>query len=668
MSTTIRAWFVICAISSAQAIGSEGTNTVGSQRDGDWSAATTWEGGSVPRAGARVLIRAGHTVTYDLSSDQAIRVIHVAGTLTFATDRNTRLDVGLIRIHPGEDTSEDGFDCDAHVEEIEPSVTRPSLVVGTADRPVRPDVVANLRLVPFDGMDRDTCPAIVCCGGRMEFHGAPMSRTWVKLGRTIRKGDSTALLAEPVAGWRAGNRVILTATQRDGRERGTLRPGVKGRRGFTEERTITAINGLALTLDQPLDHTHDVWGDYCGEVANLSRNIVIESADPVRGRGHTMYHRGSLGSISYTEFRHLGKEGVLGKYSLHFHLAGDSMRGSSVTGASIWDSGNRWITIHGTNYLVVRDCVGYRSVGHGFYLEDGSETYNVLDRNLAVQAFTGKPLPGQFLPFDRNDGAGFWWANSLNSFTCNVAVECDRYGYRYEATPSESAPLVRPVLRADGRREDLDIRTLPFVRFQGNEAHSQLYGMNLGEGVGGVGPDPAHPFLVREMKIWDAFWAFQPGAPSVVVDGMDLFGSHYGIFLPGYDPRIRPYGRATFKNIRQTGVLPASPTALPGEKAPLPMGVDDRPPATVITHVATNHEGQLLVRGTTADNGEVRRVLVNGTEARRVAPNFLQWEAILDDPRPPSMTVSAFAEDVAGNVEPRPHVVHGRSESIHDGP
>ncbi len=103
---------------------------------------------------------------------------------------------------------------------------------------------------------------------------------------------------------------------------------------------------------------------------------------------------------------------MLGKYSLHFHLVGASMRGSSVIGASIWDSGNRWITIHGTDYLVVRDCVGYRSVGHGFYLEDGSEAYNVLDRNLAVQAFAGKPLPAQFLPFDHNDGAGFWWANS----------------------------------------------------------------------------------------------------------------------------------------------------------------------------------------------------------------------------------------------------------------
>ena len=158
-----------------------------------------------------------------------------------------------------------------------------------------------------------------------------------------------------------------------------------------------------------------------------------------------MYHRGSAGSISYAEFRHLGKEGVLGKYSLHFHRLGDSMRGSSVVGASIWDSHNRWITIHGTNYLVVRDCVGYQSVGHGFFLEDGTEVNNVLDRNLAVQAFVAKKLPDQVLPFDENEGAGFWWANSLNTFTRNVTCENDRYGYRFEATPNRRPGLIFPV-------------------------------------------------------------------------------------------------------------------------------------------------------------------------------------------------------------------------------
>jgi hypothetical protein len=121
------------------------------------------------------------------------------------------------------------------------------------------------------------------------------------------------------------------------------------------------------------------------------------------------------------------------------------MRGSYVLGASIWDSGNRWLTIHGTNYLVVRDCVGYGSVGHGFFMEDGTEVYNVFDHNLAVQARRGKPLPKQALPFDANEGAGFWWANSLNTFTRNVTCENGLYGYRFEATRTSQLDLTLPV-------------------------------------------------------------------------------------------------------------------------------------------------------------------------------------------------------------------------------
>src|SRR5205823_6077 len=147
------------------------------------------------------------------------------------------------------------------------------------------------------------------------------------------------------------------------------------------------------------------------------------------------------------------------RYALHFHLVRDTMRGSSVLGASVWDSGNRWLTVHGTDYLVVRDCVGYKSKGHGFYLEDGTEAYNVFDHNLAVGALGARPLPKQVLPFDQNEGAGFWWANSLNTFTRNVSCENGHYGYRFEATRTSRFDLRLPVRQPDGSRSRVDIRT-----------------------------------------------------------------------------------------------------------------------------------------------------------------------------------------------------------------
>ena len=56
----------------------------------------------------------------------------------------------------------------------------------------------------------------------------------------------------------------------------------------------------------------------------------------------------------------------------------------------------------------------------------------MLDRNLAVGAETAKRMKDQALPFDPNDGAGFWWANGKNSLTRNVAVGNGEYGYRFD--------------------------------------------------------------------------------------------------------------------------------------------------------------------------------------------------------------------------------------------
>src|SRR4051794_39525854 len=167
-----------------------------SAQSGPWSAPATWEGGKVPAAGSRVQVRTGHTVTYDLNSDRVIRSVHVAGTLRFPPDRDTRLDVGLIKIQPGDDAGEDGFDCEAHAPQAPPPQDRPALEVGTASRPIDAGRRALIRLTHVDGLDRRSCPAIVCCGGRMDFQGAPLSRTWVKLAVTANKGDGAVTLAE----------------------------------------------------------------------------------------------------------------------------------------------------------------------------------------------------------------------------------------------------------------------------------------------------------------------------------------------------------------------------------------------------------------------------------------------------------------------------------------
>lgn len=504
-----------------------------SVRSGPWSSSATWSSSSVPGEGSRVHIAAGNKVTYDIQSDANIRAVSIAGTLTFLPDRDTQLNVGVLKVEASDEPTEGGFDCDAHVMEPEPGKLRATLEVGTPAEPIAAGHTALIRLVAVEGQDKQSCPAIVNCGGRMDFHGAALSRTWVKLGTTARKNDSMITLEEPVTDWRVGDRIVITATQL-GRDIGQGTDRLQ-----TEERFVKSINEAQITLDKPLVNDHLGEGDFRGEVANLSRNVIVESAAPDGERGHTMYHRGSTGSISYAEFRHLGKKNVLGRYSLHFHLVGNTMRGSSVVGASIWDSHNRWLTIHGTNYLVVRDCVGYRSIGHGFYLEDGTEVYNVLDRNLAIQSMEGKKLPKQVLPFDHNEGSGFWWSNSLNTFTRNVACENNRYGFRFEATQTSAMKMTLPVMQSDGTTAPTDIRTLPFVRFDDNEAHCDgLYGINLGEGVERIGPDDRHPFILRNTKIWEIHYAFRVQSPSVLVENIRIHQSVYGVYHPNFDRHV----------------------------------------------------------------------------------------------------------------------------------
>jgi hypothetical protein len=84
--------------------------------------------------------------------------------------------------------------------------------------------------------------------------------------------------------------------------------------------------------------------------------------------------------------------------------------------------------------------------------------------------------------------------------------------------------------------------------------------------------------------------------------------------------------------------------------------IDDLPPTTVITSVTVKN-GTYTVRGVTADNGAVTKVIVNGAEAKATRPNFAEWEAVLVSPRRMDGRISAHAEDAAGNVEKNAHVV-----------
>ncbi|MBW3595922.1 MAG: G8 domain-containing protein [Planctomycetes bacterium] len=560
----------LAALASSPAIGDEHHDhrqhiefSVRSVQDGSWSDPATWRPARVPKSGDRVLVSRETRVEYDVKSDAVLRLVQVVGRLDFARDRDTEMNVGVLKVQNSDECSESGFACDfagvnlagEPLEEL--GGVLPALTVGTPEAPIPAEHNARIRLHYLEGMSQDDAPALVCCSARMELHGAPMSRTWVKLGRSAKPGDTSVTLAEPVEGWRVGDEVIVTGSEHAYRGR-TFRNNREA--VGTEERRVTGIDGAVLHLDKPLEREHYGEGEFRSEVANLSRNVIVESADHDGIRGHTLYHAFSKGSISYARFAHLGKEGVLGRYAIHFHLLSDTMRGGSVIGASIVDSHNRWITIHGTEYLVVRDCVGYQSVGHGFFLEDGTEIYNLLDRNLGVQAYRGRRLPNQVLPFDPNDGAAFWWGNGRNSFTRNVACENDEYGFRYDMQKTSQFDSVLPIAKADGDgQEMIDVRTIPIWNFQDNETHTEgVYGVLIAANgnrqpdtsirdermlerirdIDWTGPDVRHPHTLRNVKIWEVHYGLRPHSPAMLLEDVRIDNAAYGVYRPAFENQV----------------------------------------------------------------------------------------------------------------------------------
>lgn len=112
--------------------------------------------------------------------------------------------------------------------------------------------------------------------------------------------------------------------------------------------------------------------------------------------GHALFRSGSTVRLMGVEFAMMGQPGNfgrVGRYPVHFHLMKEATN-SFITGCAVSDSFNRWITVHGTFGLGLTNNVGYRSLGHGFYLEDGVEQANVFEGNCGILARPA--IPGEF--------------------------------------------------------------------------------------------------------------------------------------------------------------------------------------------------------------------------------------------------------------------------------
>ena len=175
--------------------------------------------------------------------------------------------------------------------------------------------------------------------------------------------------------------------------------------------------------------------------------------------------------------------------------------------------------------------------------------------------------------------------------------------------------------------------------------------------VAGAGSDARHPFIVRDCKAWNVHWAMHSHSSFMMIDVLTVHASEYGLWRMNYaNSAVRGVKFDTIEV--QPDFAPYKGTRPEESQFPKPLDpVDDFAPITIITHTSQQKDGAWLVRGTTSDNGEVKRVVVNGSEAHATRANFAEWEATIKATPSGKTELKAFAEDAAGNIETKPHVV-----------
>jgi cell migration-inducing and hyaluronan-binding protein len=328
---------------------------------------------------------------------------------------------------------------------------------------------------------------IMLSGGTLNLHGN-RSNSWTKLAATAEAGSSSIEVLD-ASQWQVGDQIVLASTDYNPRQ--------------AEVRTIAAINGNSLALDQPLEYMHfgkitfDV--DQRGEVGLLSRNIKVQASEDAAETffgGHIMAMVTSKMYIDGVELNRMGQNLELARYPIHWHLVGEAGKGQYIRNAAIHDTYNRCVTVHGTNDLQVHNNVTYNTVGHCFFMEDGIETGNEYVRNLAIQTkchtslpcdptnlapfgispdglnfkTTGQDSPEVLIPSD-NTVSSFWITNPNNTYRDNVAAGSDATGF-WLAFP------VHPTGAFEG--SDISLNSWPrrtkFREFKGNVAHSNFDG------------------------------------------------------------------------------------------------------------------------------------------------------------------------------------------------
>ena len=369
--------------------------------------------------------------------------------------------------------------------------------------------------------------------------------SWIRLGAHLEKGKNALTLDREPTGWAPGDRIIVTTT--DYVPAHTEEFTIKTITGKTIEfeagqtaqyfhngevyetklkdapSYYTQVNGKGGANDNPLLESAETraavglltrsirivsGGDVSGEAFDLEPGQTAEGKTATEKNpkyqygAHTVFRQGFQKlQVQGVEFRWLGQGGRLGHYPVHFHMARDVPDGTYIKDSSVNESMTRWMVLHATRGVTLQRNVGYKSIGHGYYLEDATEAENKLYANLGVMARAGvkgplnpREVPG-ILAHGYEGGTGgdkaararsdvlyptvFWITNGWNDFVGNMAAGAGTCGTCYWLMPAgDNANMKNMKWGGYSELQHRMAGTSPLKRFYKNYCTSAMHAFN----------------------------------------------------------------------------------------------------------------------------------------------------------------------------------------------
>uniref|UniRef100_A0A3B4AF70 Uncharacterized protein n=1 Tax=Periophthalmus magnuspinnatus TaxID=409849 RepID=A0A3B4AF70_9GOBI len=527
-----------------------------------WSSRFTWGGLSPPEKGTFAVITKNQTILLDTSTPVLKMLLIQGGTLVF-DEADIELQAENILITDGG-----------------------ALQIGTEDQPFQHKAIITLHgnlgspEIPVYG-----AKTLGVREGTLDMHGIPIPVPWTRLAETANNGSSTLKLMDGVT-WKKDDEIVIAST------------GHRHSQKENEVRTIASVSqdGRTLTLTEPLDYTHlgvqvtlpdGTTFEGRAEVGLLTRNIhvrgsaQIEWADKTeacpdgfntgefstqtcfQGRfgeetgsdqfgGCIMMHAPepnknlAIGRFEYVEISNAGQAFRLGRYPIHWHLMGNIDYKSYVRGCAIHHTFNRAVTIHNTHRLLVEHNVVYDVMGGALFIEDGIETENILQYNLAVFVRQSTSLLN-----DDVTPAAYWVTNPNNIIRHNAAAGGTHFGFWYRMHEHPDGPSYDP---------NICQKKVPLGVFENNTVHSQgWFGLWIFQDYfpmknGNCGSEQPEPAIFKSLITWNcekgAEWV---NVGAVHFDGFIMVnnekaGTEHKRILPNAVNSFTPEGGAVVSN------------------------------------------------------------------------------------------------------------------------